>query len=278
MVQRIMGSPDLYAGAGRKPTASVNFITCHDGFTLRDLFSYNGKHNLANGENNNDGTNDNLSWNCGAEGETDDPAVRALRVRQQKNAMVLLFCSQGVPMLYMGDECGRTQLGNNNAYCHDEEWNWLNWNPDADGMEVLRFTRQMIAFRKATPALRQREFLTARDQVGSGYPDISWHGVLPWRPDWSLSSRSLAFMLCGRHSEAAGGPADFIYVACNMYYKPLNFGLPVLPRGMTWRRFADTSLAHPDEIAEPGAEALLGDQRQYSLPEWSSAVLVGRAE
>ena len=277
MVQRIMGSPDLYAAAGRKPTASVNFITCHDGFTLSDLFSYNGKHNLANGENNNDGTNDNLSWNCGVEGPTDDPSILALRTRQQKNAMLLLLASQGVPMLTMGDECARTQFGNNNAYCHDEDWNWLNWNPSPESDEILRFTKFMIAFRKAHPALRQCEFLTGRDQVGSGYPDISWHGVLPWRPDWSPPSRSLAFMLCGRHGEAAGGPPDFLYVAFNMYHKPLNFGLPVLPKGMTWRRFADTSLASPADICKPGEETPIEPQKQYLLSEWSAAVLVGRA-
>lgn len=278
MVQRIMGSPDLYAAAGRRPTASVNFITCHDGFTLNDLFSYNGKHNLANGETNHDGTTDNLSWNCGVEGPTDDPTILALRTRQQKNAMLLLLASQGVPMLTMGDECARTQLGNNNAYCHDEDWNWLNWNPSPEGDEILRFTKFMIAFRKAHPALRQCEFLTGRDQVGSGYPDISWHGVLPWRPDWSPPSRSLAFMLCGRHGEAAGGPQDFLYVAFNMYYKPLNFGLPVLPKGMTWMRFADTSLASPNDIRKPGEETPIGPQKQYSLSEWSAAALVGRAD
>lgn len=278
MVQRIMGSPDLYAAAGRRPTASVNFITCHDGFTLRDLFSYNGKHNLANGENNNDGTNDNLSWNCGAEGETDDPKVLELRLRQQKNAMVLLFTSQGVPMLNMGDECGRTQLGNNNAYCHDEPWNWLDWSRDPAEDEIFRFTRGMIAFRKATPAVRQANFLTGRDQVGSGYPDISWHGVQPWKPDWSLPSRSLAFMLCGRHDRAGGGPGHFIYVACNMFYKPLSFGLPVLPRGMSWRRFADTGLPAPLDLAELGGEPLLPNQKQYVLREWSSVVLVGRTD
>ncbi|MFZ4597598.1 MAG: glycogen debranching protein GlgX [Terrimicrobiaceae bacterium] len=278
MVQRILGSPDLYAAAGRKPTASVNFITCHDGFTLRDLFSYNEKHNLANGETNNDGTNDNLSWNCGAEGETSDPNVLALRKRQQKNAMLLLFTSQGVPMLSMGDECGRTQLGNNNAYCHDEPWNWLDWNPDDSGAEVLRFTKKMIAFRKANPSLRQCEFLTGRDQVGSGYPDISWHGVYPWRPDWTASSRSLAFMLRGRHGEAANAPGHFIYVAFNMYYKPLAFGLPVLPRGMGWRRFADTSLPAPHDIADSPETMPTVVQKQYTLPEWSSAILIGRGE
>ncbi len=276
MVQRILGSPDLYREAGRKPTASVNFITCHDGFTLRDLFSYNGKHNLENGENNQDGSNDNMSWNCGAEGATDDPDILALRLRLSKNAMALLLTSQGVPMIYMGDECGRTQRGNNNAYCHDADWNWLDWEPDAHGRDLFRFTKNMIAFRKAHPALRQPEFFEERDQIGSGYPDISWHGVLPWHPDWSPSSRTLAFMICGRHHEAMGGDPHFIYVVLNMYYEPLSFGLPVLPKKMLWHRFADTGLAAPDDICEPGQEKPLEVQKSYAIRERSIAILLGK--
>ena len=276
LVQRIMGSPDLYAAAGRKPTASVNFITCHDGFTLRDLFSYNEKHNLENGENNADGTNENHSENCGVEGKTDDPKIRELRLRQCKNAMLLLLVSQGVPMIYMGDECGRTQHGNNNAYCHDQEWNWLDWELDDEGRSLLRFTKAMIAFRKANPALRQPEFLTGRDQVGSGYPDISWHGVLPWKPDWTEPSRSLAFLLCGRHSGAAGGPEQFLYVALNMFHKPLAFSPPVLPRGKSWHLFADTGLSSPDDIADPDAPRLLPCQTQYPLRERAGILLVGK--
>ena len=276
MVQRIMGSPDLYAEAGRKPAASVNFITCHDGFTLRDLFSYNGKHNPENGEGNRDGSNDNLSWNCGTEGESEDPAVLALRLRQCKNAMTLLMVSQGVPMIHMGDECGRTQRGNNNAYCHDTEWNWMNWEPDAFGQEMYRFTKSMIAFRKDNMALRQPEFLSERDQVGSGYPDISWHGVLPWHPDWTPSSRTLAFMLCGRHGQSIGGNHHFIYVVCNMYYQPLNFGLPVLPKSLQWHRYADTSLPAPEDICAIGEEKLLPIQKSYAVREWTTAILVGK--
>ena len=276
MVQRIMGSPDLYAAAGRKPTASVNFITCHDGFTLRDLFSYNGKHNLENGETNQDGTNDNMSWNCGAEGATNDPDILALRLRLSKNAMSLLLTSQGVPMITMGDECGRTQRGNNNAYCHDADWNWMNWEPDADGKKLLRFTKAMIAFRKDNAVLRQTEFLSERDQVGSGYPDISWHGVLPWHPDWTPGSRSLAFMLCGRHSQAIGGNHQFIYVVCNMYYQPLTFGLPVLPKTMQWHRFADTGLPEPMDVCPIGKEEQLPNQKSYSAREWSIAILIGK--
>ncbi len=276
MVQRIMGSPDLYAAAGRKPTASINFITCHDGFTLRDLVSYNDKHNLANGENNNDGANDNNSWNCGAEGETTDAEINALRLRQQKNALSILFTSQGVPMLYMGDECGRTQHGNNNAYCQDEDWNWFDWSQLETNAELLRFTKALIAFRKANPALRQPEFLTSRDCIGSGYPDISWHGIMPWKPDWGASSRTLAFMLCGRHGANVGGPTHFIYCAMNMYYQPLSFTLPVLPKGQTWYRFADTSLAAPHDIEEPGKEVPLGAIKELIIPDRTVLILLGK--
>lgn len=276
MVQRIMGSPDLYKAAGRKPTASVNFITCHDGFTLRDWVSYNEKHNLANGENNRDGTNDNNSWNCGVEGETTDPVVMELRARMQKTAILLLMVSQGVPMLLMGDECGRTQSGNNNAYCHDEEWNWFDWTQPGKESGLLRFTRLMIAFRKANPSLRQPEFLTGRDVVGSGYPDISWHGVVPWKPDWGLASRSLAFMLCGRHGAAAGRPAHFIYCVFNMFHEPLEFTLPTLPRGSGWSRVVDTSLPSPEDIVDPESAGVAWAAKTVTVRDRSAVILLGR--
>ncbi len=276
IVQRVMGSPDLYKASGRKPTASVNFITCHDGFTLHDLYSYNEKHNLENGESNRDGANDNLSWNCGAEGEIGGPAIDALRLRLQKNAFCLLMLSQGVPMIYMGDECGRTQRGNNNAYCHDEPWNWLDWSLATTNAGLLRFVRTLAAFRASQPALRRREFLTANDTVGSGYPDISWHGVQAWKPDWSVSSRTIAFLLCGRHSKASGGTPDFIYAAFNMYYQPLEFEIPVLPKGLRWHRLLDTALPEPEDICPPGQEPSIEDQSTITLGDRSVIVLVGR--
>jgi isoamylase len=276
VVQRIMGSPDLYAASGRKPSASINFITCHDGFTLRDLVSYNEKHNLANGENNGDGTNDNLSSNWGREGETDDPDINAVRLRQQKNALTILFVSQGVPMLSMGDECGRTQLGNNNAYCQDEEWNWFDWSLPSTNQGLIRFTKALIAFRKVNPALRQPEFLTSQDCLGSGYPDISWHGTQPWKPDWGSSSRTIAFMLCGRHGAAAGGPPHFIYCAFNMFDQPLAFIPPVLPKGMKWFRFADTARDTPDDIVEPGSEIPLDHSKELTLRDRSAVILLGK--
>ncbi len=278
MVQRILGSPDLYAAAGRKPTASVNFITCHDGFTLHDLWSYNEKHNLENGEANRDGSDWNASWNCGAEGETDDPEINALRVRMQKNSLALLFLSQGVPMFTMGDECGRTQRGNNNAYCHDEPWNWFDWSLTKADRGVLRFAREMAKFRAAQPALRREEFLTGKDSVGSGYPDISWHGVKAWKPDWGFDSHSIAFLLCGRHSKAAGGPAHFLYAVFNMYHEPLTFELPVLPKRKRWFRAIDTAAEEPADIyPKEGTEPLLSNQTKLTVTERSVVVLIGRA-
>ncbi len=241
IAQRIMGSPDLYRAAGRKPTASVNFITCHDGFTLHDLFAYNEKHNLENGETNRDGTNDNLSWNCGAEGPTDDPKINALRLRLQKNALTLLMLSQGVPMIWMGDECERTQRGNNNAYCQDEPWNWFDWTL-TDNNELLAFFKKLTALRRDYPALRQPEFLTGHDCVGSGYPDISWHGTEPWQPDWSADAHTVAFLLCGRHAEKLpNSPATFLYAAFNMHWEDKTFELPILPKGLTYHPILDTA-------------------------------------
>lgn len=278
VVQGILGSPNLYAPSGRKPTASVNFLTCHDGFTLRDLYSYNGKHNLANGEENRDGANDNYCWNCGVEGETDDPEVMALRARLQRNAMALLFLSLGVPMLSMGDELDRTQLGNNNAYCHDEEWNWLDWSgekdPRSNATGLKRFVALMADFRRQHKQLRRREFFTGTDTQRCGYPDIGWHGVKPREPDWGSDSRSLAFMIAGK-MDTTGPEGDFIYAAFNMWHEPLSFGLPVLPSGMRWRRVVDTARPSPDDFLEPGSEQLIADQSKLTLTARSVIVLIG---
>ena len=204
------------------------------------------------------------------------PKINALRLRQQKNAVAVLFVSQGVPMIYMGDECGRTQLGNNNAYCQDEDWNWFDWSLTEKNADLRRFVKAMIAFRRANPALRQAEFLNGRDCIGSGYPDISWHGVQPWKPDWSLPSRSIAFMLCGLHGAAIGGPMQFIYCAMNMFFEPLDFTLPVMPKGMAWHRFADTSLDAPNDIREPGEEVPLEGRKVLTVGDRAMVILVGR--
>ena len=171
---RFTGSSDLYQEDGRRPFASVNFVTCHDGFTLADLVSYNEKHNEANGEGNRDGTDDNRSWNCGAEGPTGDEEVLALRERQQRNFLATLFLSQGVPMLLGGDELARTQHGNNNAWCHDSELSWLQWELDEKGARLQEFTRRLIALRRGNPVFHRSRFLRGTASNGSGLPDVWW--------------------------------------------------------------------------------------------------------
>jgi isoamylase len=274
MAQRIQGSPDLYGWRG--PTASINFITAHDGFTLADLVSYNHKHNEANRENNNDGSNDNDSWNCGWEGPTNDLAIQALRCRQIKNAVTILMVSQGVPMILMGDEIGRTQRGNNNAYCHDNELSWMDWTLLKANAGLFRFFKNCIAFRKAHAVLRNRTHLRNQDYVGSGYPDISWHGVRAWQPDWSGSCRTLAFLLCGKHANNGKTQDNYIYVAMNMYWEAQLVELPKLPLGMQWHVFANTIATAPEDIWEPGREPLLKDPQQFHMGPRSVVILVGK--
>jgi len=274
MAQRLQASPDLYAGRGA--TASINFITAHDGFTLNDLVSYNEKHNEANGEDNRDGTNDNDSWNCGWEGPTDDPSVNALRMRQMKNAMTMLLVSQGVPMILMGDEMGRTQLGNNNTYCHDNELNWQDWTLLEKNAELFRYVKTMLAFRHAHHALRNRWHLTGTDTVGSGYADITWHGTQAWNADWSGTSRILAFMLCGKHAHGGQREDNYIYVAMNMHWDSHWFELPGLPEGMQWHAAANTGAPPPEDIWQPGTEPLLENQAGLLVGDRSVVVLVGK--
>lgn len=274
MSQRLQGSPDLYWTRG--PTASINFVTCHDGFTLMDMVSYNGKHNEANGENNNDGANDNHSWNSGWEGPSTDPAVNALRERQMKNALTILMVSQGVPMILMGDEIGRTQYGNNNAYCHDNEINWLDWSSMDSREGLLRFFQQCVAFRRAHPVLRSRTHLRHTDYVGSGFADMSWHGTEAWKPDWSEQSRALAFMVCGQHAKNGTERDNHVYVALNTYWDALWFHPPQLPSGLNWHLAINTGMASPEDIWEYGHEPLLNDQESIMLGARSAVVLVGR--
>jgi isoamylase len=272
--QRLQGSPDLYSSRGA--TASINFITCHDGFTLYDLFSYNDKHNEANGEHNNDGANDNNSWNHGWEGPTDDPGIQAVRARQVRNAVALLMVSQGVPMLLMGDECLRTQRGNNNTYCQDNELNWMNWAQAEEHADIVRFVGCMTRFRAIHSVLRNRWHLSNRDYVGSGYADITWHGTEPWQPDWSGTSRLIAFMLCGKHAQGGQDVDNYIYVAVNMHWEDHGVSLPALPDGLRWHIFANTAMPSPQDAFEPGTEPLLGDQHRVLLGSRSVMILVGR--
>ena len=275
--QRIQGSPDLYPSwAGRGASSSINFITCHDGFTLYDLVAYNGKHNEANGENNNDGANDNNSWNCGWEGPSTDAAVNDLRRRQIKNALAILMMSQGVPMILMGDEAGHTQLGNNNTYCHDNELSWFDWTLTETNADLVRFFTNMIAFRKAHPVLRNKDQFSHRDYVGSGYADITWHGTRAWSADWSEGSRVLAFMLCGRHAKRGTVADDFVYVAMNMHWESHDFEVPALPSGLRWYVSTNTGMQSPADSWAPGAEPILGDQEYILVGARSVVVLVGK--
>lgn len=273
MAMRLQGSPDLYSSRG--PTASINFITAHDGFTLHDMVSYNEKHNHANGEDNRDGANDNESWNCGIEGDTDDAGVLALRRRQMQNAFAMLLTSQGIPMILMGDEIGRTQRGNNNTYCHDNDLNWMDWSLLEKNHDLFTFVQRLNRFRHLHPVLRNRWHLSGRDYVGSGYPDISFHGERAWSPDWSHDSRTLAFMLCGKHARGGTLQDDDLYVMMNMHWEDHAFELPYLSQGRQWHVFVNTGAETPS--VEPGEEVWLKDQRAFWMGARSVAILVGKA-
>jgi glycogen operon protein len=253
VASRIAGSADIYQAGGHLPINSINFVTCHDGFTLNDLVSYDAKHNEGNGEGNADGINDNLSWNCGEEGETRDPAVEALRERQVKIFAAILMLSQGVPMLVAGDEVRRTQMGNNNAYCQDNEVNWFDWDLARKNRHLLRFWKLLIAFRKRHPALHRPRFFNGQRNE-RGLADITWHGCELGRPGWDdPNSRALAFTLAGI------GEGPDIHVMLNMYWEALEFELPPTG-GRHWHLAADTAETAPSDLAEPGIEKLIAPE------------------
>jgi glycogen operon protein len=270
---RFTGSPDLYEGDYRRPTASVNFITSHDGFTLEDLVSYNEKHNEANGEDNNDGENYNQSWNCGEEGPTDDPVIKALRKRQKRNFLTTLFLSQGVPMLVAGDEIGRTQKGNNNAYCQDNEISWLHW--DEIDEEFLAFTQKIIHLRKNHPTFCRRRWFQGQPIKGIGLEDIAW--FLPdgnemteehWMNDFA---KSLAIYLNGRGIRVVGLKGenvidDSFYLIFNAHHEALEYTLPPAKYGKLWYKVLDTSSTHEaDEITYAAGDRLTVEGRSVLI-------------
>jgi glycogen operon protein len=264
---RLRGSPDLFPHPERDPHRSINFVTCHDGFTLHDLVAYNGKHNEDNGEDNRDGTDANFSWNCGAEGPSQNPDVLELRTRQMKNLLTILMVSQGTPMLLMGDEGGRTQAGNNNAYCQDYEVSWLDWARLADHAELHRFVRGLISLRREHAPFRSERFWMT--DGGDPIPQLTWHGVRCREPDWSHDSHSLAFSLrCPDRGES-------LYVILNAYWEPLQFELPELAGGQQWHRVVDTALPPPEDLAEPGQEQPLADDA-YLATARSVVILLAR--
>ena len=258
----LVGSRNLFHEAGRNPDRSVNFITAHDGFTLNDLVSYDAKHNEANGEQNIDGSNDNYSWNCGVEGPTDDAAIEALRRRQAKNFLAILFLSEGRPMLLMGDEVRRTQRGNNNAYSQDNELSWFDWDDATRHAGMLRFTRELIAFHQQSSLFRSWAFWGE-----PGAPQITWHGVRLNVPDWGDGSHAVAYELLSPDG------AEHLYVALNAYWEPLEFALPPLAAGAQWRRLMDTARESPDDLCAPPA-ALSPGQTSYRCEARSSVVLI----
>lgn len=267
LATRLCGSPDLYERSGRRPAHSINFVTCHDGFTLWDLVSYNHKHNAANGEDNRDGMNENYSWNCGVEGPTDDPGVLGLRRRQVRNLAATLLLSQGVPMLLAGDELLRTQQGNNNAWCQDNAVGWVDWSLATPNGAFLRFVKEMIALRRRHPALRRRTY----PREG----DVIWHGIEPYRPDFNAWSRSLALVLNG--SRTGREPDRDLYMVFNAWVETLNFIVPPAPQGRPWRRAVDTALAPPLDIVglDEGPQVPVG--APYPVAPFSVVVLIGEA-
>ena len=267
LILRIRGSDDLYRQRG--PTASINFVTCHDGFTLYDLVSYNEKHNWDNGEENRDGTNDNASWNCGAEGSTDDPEIIALRMRQMKNMLTVLLTSRGIPMLLSGDEFANTQYGNNNAYCQDNEISWLDWNQLERCGDLYDYVRRLIAFRKAHPVLRADSYDFSHN--GTGYPELSFHGTQAWNLDEHSPGLSFAYMYAEDHVRYCTERDAFIYVAVNAYWETQHYGLPILPEGFQW----GLAFESHDVSTDVNDERPLEDQSGIVLGPRSAAVLIG---
>ncbi len=249
---RISGSPDLYDPNIRGANASVNFITCHDGFTLYDLYSYNEKHNEANGWENTDGASDNYSWNCGVEGDTDNIEIIHLRKRMIKNACVTLLCSRGTPMFLAGDEFCNTQFGNNNPYCQDNEISWLDWSLLEKNKEIFEFFKYMIQFRKSHEIIRHK-----CASCSIGFPDISYHGVTPWIEEFSYIDKYIGIMFAGKGTDQPED--DIIYLAINAYWEGLEITLPELPMGMSWYIVCNTYLEEQKKI-RAGKTILAGER------------------
>jgi glycogen operon protein len=259
LASRISGSADIYQKAGKEPLNSINFVTCHDGFTLNDLVSYNEKHNEANGEGNRDGTNQNYSYNYGVEGETEDQEIERTRVRQIKNFIATLFISRGVPLFLGGDEFRRTQKGNNNAFCQDNETSWYNWELLQRNPELLRFTQEMIALRKRNTVLREARFYTDAD--------IAWFSPGGSTPDWDHSGSSLACMIHGDRE---------LFLMFHAAATDGHFVIPSAPADKRWRCAVDTSRPAPGDIYSEGREKPIEHEGTYTLPGRSMAVLIAR--
>jgi isoamylase len=270
VASRVSGSSDLYEWEGRVPSSSINFVTCHDGFTLCDLVSYNQKHNEANGEDNRDGNNDNLSSNWGAEGETSDPKILSLRKQQAKNFMAILLLSQGVPMILAGDEVLRTQRGNNNAYCQDNELSWFDWTLAEKNREMLRFVTKMIAFRKRHPCLMRKLFLTGRKKDQTPFPDVTWHGIKLSEPLWNNPDAQILAYTLGRQRREE----EDLHIVFNMSDRGVEMPLPSLS-DRTWHRAIDTGQPSSGDIFEPSDQPRIKES-SYRVSPHSVVVFESR--
>jgi glycogen operon protein len=273
---RLTGSADLYGDDGRSAYNSVNFVTCHDGFTLADLVSYNGKHNEPNGEGNRDGANDNDSWNCGVEGETDDLAVLALRKQLMKNHACCLLFSSGTPMMLGGDEFARSQRGNNNAYCQDNEISWLDWSHAERHRDLVEFFRKAILFTRRFPILQRRQFQLGRDLDDDGVPDLTWVGPEQGKPRWQDgNARTLCYQLDSTE-DGATLDVDRLFFIYNGHFESQWVQLPPLEASRNWCRAIDTSLAAGEDFAEADQEIRLDPADQYIANPRSTVVLLAR--
>ena len=274
---RLTGSADLYGEDGRSAYNSINFITCHDGFTLHDLVAYNNKHNEANRENNQDGSNDNNSWNCGVEGKTDDPAVLALRKQLMKNYACYLLFSSGTPMILGGDEFARSQRGNNNAYCQDNEISWFDWTLLACNAEIFDFFQKAIAFTRRFPVLQHRKFYLGEDLDDDNVPDLTWFAPDSKKPAWQdTAARTLCYQLDASEDGSQFG-VERLFFILNAHYEAQWVKLPALASGRAWYRAIDTSLSGEESFAEAGREILLNPLDQYIANPRSTVVLLARA-
>ncbi|HOT61292.1 MAG TPA: glycogen debranching protein GlgX [Treponemataceae bacterium] len=279
LATRVTGSSDLYLRDGRKPFHSINFLTSHDGFTLNDVVSYNGKHNEENGEENRDGSDHNASFNYGFEGPTENPLIEATRERQVKNMFLTLLVSLGTPMILMGDEVRRTQGGNNNAYCQDNETSWLDWGLKDRNPGLFRFVRSLIAFRRHHRAFQRPEFLTGAELSSHAAPDISWFGPDGEPPDWAEADGFVAYRLIGSQAHILSDCDDNdFYVMFNA--SPRDVTVTVCPplSGKRWYRAIDTSMPSPLDILDPGSEEPLPDQSKYVLLARTGAILISRPD
>ena len=261
LADSLVGSASFFQRPDRDPNRSINFITAHDGFTLNDLVTYNQKNNLPNGENNNDGVNNNFSWNCGFEGPGADLGVEALRLQQIKNFLAILFVSQGQPMMVMGDEVRRSQLGDNNGYDQDNELSWFDWSAVPHQKDILRFVSSFSQFRQQSVIFRDRHFWGEPDSAA-----VTWHGVILYQPDWSPESHALALELAHPNSP------EHYHILFNAYWQPLSFSLPPVPGTLAWARMVDTSLGSPGDFSSP-PHLLKPDQAQYLAQARSVVIL-----